>query len=428
MRKVIVAVIVLAVAGVAVGLKLAGNSGGAAVPAFEIGIAEKKPLWITVSATGLVELVLVEVKSKASGTVERLPIEMGDAVKKGQIIAELDTTEIKNQLEQGRAAWAVAVQSVRVKEQALRRTEELGTEGLVSEQDLENAKLELERARSDEISSKLAAANLEERLRDTVIRSPMDGIVLEKRAEVGQVISSGVSSVTGGTTIAVIADLSRVYVKADVDETDIGRVQIGQRVEAIPDAFPDRKFEGAVARISPQSQIIQNVTTFQVVTILDNTDGILKGGMNMTVNIQIEGKDEALTVPRRAVRLRSEVPALAVALGMELGGHGGGRAAGPNGGAGPSQGASPRGMGLQGEPGETNSKVVFVKTPDGYGFREVETGLSDYDQYEITRGLGEGDEVVVFLTSRALDQSRQFVERRRGSAIPGLSRSGGGPH
>jgi hypothetical protein len=85
-------------------------------------------------------------------------------------------------------------------------------------------------------------------------------------------------------------------------------------------------------------------------------------------------------------------------------------------------------MGLQGEPGETNSKVVFVKTPDGYGFREVETGLSDYDQYEITRGLGEGDEVVVFLTSRALDQSRQFVERRRGSAIPGLSRSGGGPH
>lgn len=425
MRKVIVVVIVVAVVGAALGLKFARKNGSTAVPAFEIATAEKKPLWIRVSATGLVEpVVQVEVKSKASGIVERLPIEMGDLVGRGQIIAELDTTEIKNQLEQGRATWAVAVQAVRVKEQALRRIEQLGSEGLVSEQDLENAKLDLERARSDEISSRLAVANLEERLRDTVIRSPMDGIVLERLAEVGQVISSGVSSYTGGTTIAVIADLSRVYVKADVDETDIGRVQIGQRVEAVPDAFPDREFSGVVARISPQSQIVQNVTTFQVVTVLENGDGLLKGGMNMTVNILIAGKDEALTVPRRALRSAAEVPALAAALGIKMEGRGDAMKAGGADGPGrPGQRTS-----APAESNGFNSKVVCLKTADGYAFRDVAVGLSDYDMYEITQGLSEGDQVVVFLISRALDQSKEFVERRRGSAIPGLSRGGGGPH
>jgi len=425
MRRALVVVVVVAVVGAVLGWRFARKDGGAAAPAFEMAVVEKKPLWIKVSATGLVEpVVQVEVKSKASGIVERLPIEMGDVVRKGQIIAELDTTEIKNQLEQGRAVWAVAVQSVRVKEQALRRVDQLGKEGLVSEQDLENAKLDLERARSDEISGKLSVANLEERFRDTVLRSPMDGIVLEKRAEVGQVISSGVSSYTGGTAIAVIADLSRVYVKADVDETDIGRVQVGQRVEAVPDAFPERKFTGVVARVSPQSQIVQNVTTFEVVTVLDNGDGILKGGMNMTVDILVAGKDEALTVPRRALRTAAEVPVLAAALGIEPGARGEMRKAGETGGSGgPGQGMHPRS-----ESDASNSKVVCVKTAGGYAFRDVTVGLSDYDQYEITQGLGEGDEVVVFLTSRALDQSREFVERRRGSAIPGLSRGGGGPH
>lgn len=425
MRKAVVVVIVVAAVAAVVGLTLSRRGGHAAAPSFEVATVATKPLWIKVSATGLVEpVVQVELKSKASGTVERLPIEMGDLVRKGQIVAELDTTETKNQLEQGRAVWAVAVQAVRVKEQALRRAGELGERGLVSEQDLENAKLDLEKARSDETSSKLAVANLEERLRDTVVRSPMDGIVLEKLVEVGQVISSGVSSYTGGTTIAVIADLNTVYVKADVDETDIGKVRIGQRVEAVPDAFPERIFTGAVARISPQSQIVQNVTTFEVVTVLENGEGLLKGGMNMTVNILIAGKDEALTVPRRALRSASEVPELAATLGIEIEGRGDvSRAAGPQGSGRPGQG-----MASRGEPGEANSKVVCVKTASGYSFRDVTVGLSDYDRYEITQGLSEGDQVVVFLTSRALNQSREFVERRRGSAIPGLSRTGGGPH
>jgi HlyD family secretion protein len=424
MRKTLLIVVAVAVVVVIVGVRFYKKDGGAAVPTYELARVEKQPMWVKVSATGLVEpVVKVDVKSKASGVVERLPIEMGDAVRRGQVIAELDTTEIKNQLDQGRAAWAVATQSVRVQEQALRRVEELAGAGLVSEQDLENARLDLERARSDEISSRLAVANLEEKLADTVLRSPIDGIVLEKLVEVGQVISSGVSSYTGGTSIAVIADLSRVYVTADVDETDIGRVALGQRVEAVPDAFPDRRFSGVVERISPQSQIVQNVTTFQVVTVLENKEGLLKAGMNVAVDILVAGKDEALTVPRRAVRAASEIPALAATLGIKPPDEG---APGPPGGSRGQEGAS--GGPASSPPwerGGDNGKVVCIKTAGGYQFKSVTVGLNDYDQYEISQGLNEGDEVVVFLTSRALDQSRQFIERRRGSGIPGLSRGGG---
>jgi HlyD family secretion protein len=416
MKKVLVVAVIVAAVAAVVGLTLVRkNDKNGASPGYELAKVTKQPLWIKVSATGLVDpIVRVEVKSKASGIVERLPIEMGDAVRKGQIIAVLDTTEIKNQLEQGQAAWSVAMQTVKVREQALKRTEELARDGLVSQQDLENAKLDLERAKSDEISSKLAVANLTEKLGDTVLRSPIDGVVLEKRVEIGQVISSGVSSYTGGTALAVIADLTRVYVKADVDESDIGRVAIGQRVEAVPDAFPDRKFTGVVERISPQSQVVQNVTTFEVVTALDNIDNILKAGMNATVDILVAGKDEALTVPRRAVRSVGEIPALAATLGIK-----------PPEAAGGIKGR--RDAMAPPEPGSANGKVVCVKTSDGYAFKPVTVGLSDYDQYEVG-GLNQGDDVVVFLTSRALDQSREFLERRRGGAIPGLSRGGGGPH
>jgi len=166
-----------------------------------------------------------------------------------------------------------------------------------------------------------------------------------------------------------------------------------------------------VERISPQSRIVQNVTTFEVVTALDNGQGILKSGMNVTVDILVAGRDQAITVPRRAVRSASEIPALAAVVGIEP----------PRG---PSGGAAER---PADNPG-SNNKVVCVKTGDTYAFKKVTIGLSDYDDYEVVDGISEGEQVVVFVASRALDQSREFLERRRSSGIPGLSRGGGGPH
>jgi HlyD family secretion protein len=407
MKRFLIVVIVLVVAATAVVLFLRNRGGGSVDLAYDLATVTRQPMWVKVSAAGLVEpVVSVDVKSKASGVVVELPIEEGDRVSAGQVIARLDPTEILNELERERAGLAVAVQAVRVQTEEASRSEALAAEGLISTQDLELARLDLERAKSEEISTRIAVANLEERLEDTVLRSPIDGVVLDRLVEIGQVISSGVSSVTGGTSIATIADLSRVYVKADVDEIDIGKVERGQKVIAVPDAFPESRFSGVVERISPKAKVVQNVTTFEVVTVVANDEGNLRAGMNATVEIVIAGRDDTLTVPRKAVRDMPELIHLAGIMGLPP----------PDRPGGSFPEANRR-------PADDSIKGVLVKTAGGFDIRPVSVGLFDWSVYEVESGLSEGEEVVVFQVSRALEASREFLERRRRMALPGMRRS-----
>ncbi|MGD9402331.1 MAG: efflux RND transporter periplasmic adaptor subunit, partial [bacterium] len=317
MKKVIIPLAVAVVVVVIIVIGMRGRGDEAPELMYDIAAAEVRPLWVKVSATGLVQpFVEVEVKSKASGVVTELPVEAGEPVKKGQVIARLDPEEILNQLEREEAALAVSRQNVRVQEEEVHRAEELAKQGLVSEKDLEAARLELERARADEVATRISVADVKKRLDDTVLRSPIDGIVLEKQVEVGQVISSGVSNVSGGTTIAIVADLNKVFVTADVDETDIGRVREGLSVEVVPDAYPSETFRGVVERINPMSKVVQNVTTFEVMTVVENEEGLLKAGMNANVDIVIAGRDNALVVPRKAVQQPGEAMAIAAMMGV----------------------------------------------------------------------------------------------------------------
>lgn len=394
MKKRILTVALIAVA-VVVGMVIAKrNSDQKPVQTLSFAKPRRGPIWIKVSATGVIEPVkVVEVKSKASGIVIELGIEEGDRVVKGEVIARLDSVEIHNELRSQRAALDVASQSVRVQQKELERAEKLAQDGLISPRQLEIARLDFERAKAEEINRTIAIANLEERLRDTVIRAPIDGIVLEKFVEVGQVISSGVSSVTGGTPIAMVADISSVLVKIDVDETDVGRVRVGQTVKVVPDAFPDQEFQGRVERISPRAKLVQNVTTFEVITLVENPDLILKPGMNATAEVIVDGKQDALLVPSKAVRDASEIQSLAQEAGISV-----------------AMDESLRGS------------VVLVKRGNELSVKQVTVGLSDWTNTEIVEGLQEGEEVAVFLTSRALQQSRDFVERRKQTAIPGMRR------
>jgi HlyD family secretion protein len=396
MKKVIVPVAVVAVVILVLVIRMRGAGEEAPDLRYDIAAAEVKPLWVKVSATGLVQpFVEVEVKSKASGVVTELPLEAGERVKKGEVIARLDPVEILNQLEREEAALAVARQNVRVQEEEVRRAEALGKSGLVSERDLEAARLELERARSDEVAKRISVADVQKRLDDTVLRSPIDGIMLEKRVEVGQVISSGVSNVSGGTTLAVVADLRKVFVTADVDETDIGRVKEGLKVEVVPDAYPQKTFYGVVERINPKSKVVQNVTTFEVMTVVENKEDLLKAGMNANVDIVIAGRDDALVVPRKAVQQPGEAMAIASMMGLT---------------------PEKEEMGPM-------SRFVFVKSGESFEMRQVGVGLFDWNQYEVTEGLKEGEEVAVFLASQALQYSREFADRIRGRSMPGFRKS-----
>lgn len=396
MKKIIIAAAVVAVVIIIIVIAMRGRGDEAPELMYDIAAAEVKPLWVKVSATGLVQpFVEVEVKSKASGVVTELPLEAGEPVKKGQVIARLDPEEILNQLEREEAALAVAQQNVRVQEEEVHRSEELARQGLVSDRDLEATRLELERARADEVAMRISVADVKKKLDDTVLRSPIDGIVLEKQVEVGQVISSGVSNVSGGTTIAIVADLRKVFVTADVDETDIGRVREGLDVEVVPDAYPHKTFRGVVERINPMSKVVQNVTTFEVMTVVENREGLLKAGMNANVDIVIAGRDNALVVPRKAVQQAGEAMAIAYLMGA---------------------------AGAEGEVGQRGN-FVFVKTDAGFEMKQVEVGLSDWNQFEVTGGLEEGDQVAVFLASRALQYSKEFVDRIRGRSMPGFRKS-----
>jgi HlyD family secretion protein len=395
MKKIIILVAAAAVVVIAI-VAMRGRGSDNTGISYDVAAAEISPLWVKVSATGLVQpFVEVEVKSKASGVVTELPLDAGDAVTRGQVIARLDPVEVLNQLESEEAALAVAHQNVRVQEEEVHRAEQLAKHGLVSERDLEAARLDLERARADEVARRISVTDVQKKLDDTVLRSPIDGIVLEKLVEVGQVISSGVSNVSGGTTLAIVADLRKVFVTADVDETDIGRVQTGLRVEVVPDAYPHKTFRGVVERINPKSKVVQNVTTFEVMTVVENEGDLLKAGMNASVDIVIAGRDDALVVPRKAVQQPAEAAAIAGMMGIPF----------------------------EMDDMDGRKRFVFVLAGGDLTMRPVETGLFDWNQYEITGGLNEGEEVAVFQASRALQQSREFAERIRGRSMPGFRKS-----
>jgi multidrug efflux pump subunit AcrA (membrane-fusion protein) len=251
-----------------------------------------------------------------------------------------------------------------------------------------------------------------ERLKDTVLRSPMDGIVLTKDVDKGQIISSGISSVSGGTTIATIADLSLVYIRSDVDETDIGKVKKGQAVRITPEAYPDSVLEGKVESIAPQSKTVQNVTTFEVTCKVENKSGLLFSGMNVSTEVVAEEREDVLTVPLAAVKDFSELRTLGPKLGLK-------RPQKSEGGAAESKAR----RGEHDRPDRSGGKMVLVKANGKIEPRRVETGLRNWDLCEITSGLTEGEEVLVIRSEAGLRGGDRFTRQmQRMGGIPGLRR------
>jgi HlyD family secretion protein len=208
-------------------------------------------------------------------------------------------------------------------------------------------------------------------LSESIVRAPIDGVILQKYVEEGQIIASGVSNVGGGTPIVDIADMSSVHIEAGIDEIDIGKVQVEQPAMVVADAYPELKFRGKIVRIAPEAKIEQNVTLFDVIVEVENTDGKLKSGMNTSIEITIVKKEEVLLVP-------------AIALQMPK---------------------SPE--------GPPNERAVLLKQNGEFRPHPVEIGLSDFKQVEIVSGLAEGSVLGVPMTSRLQEANIQLEERIR---------------
>jgi HlyD family secretion protein len=435
----------------------------------------------TVEATGTVQPVeVVEIKSKASGQILSMPVELGSVVRAGDLLAQIDTVTVQNQYNQSLAALQAAQADVEISGAQRQRADELFSRAVLTADQHEsavlasaNAQSALARARSDLEIARQA-------LHDATVRAPSAGTIIQQDVTKGQVIASATSSASGGTTLLKMADLNRVQMQALVGETDIGNVRPGQSATVTVDAFPNRPFRGQVVKIQPQAVIQQAVTMFPVLIAISNENGLLLPGMNGEVTVSIEERTGVVAVPLDAVRTVRELPTLAAALGMNVdslraqiqrqsaaragrrdsaspdsararawqgagggGGRGGrgelartrgafgGAAGGGTGGRGAPQGAAgdSAGRAAMGGGNGRSAQLVFIKTPQGFEPRLVRLGISDFDYAEVLRGVSEGDEVALLSVAEAQAKRQQDLSRARqrvGTGMPGVSAGGGG--
>jgi HlyD family secretion protein len=383
-------------------------------------VVERGNLTLTVSSTGVVEPILtIDLKSKASGEIIEIPIEEGDRVTKGQLIAKLDATTTQNAYDQAQADLEVAKASLSLAEKEADRQKELFDRSLISELDYENAILEKERANSTLVKAKASLEDAKERLAETVIKSPINGIILKKYVEEGQIIASGISAVSGGTIIATVADLSRAYIKTAVDEIDIGQIEPGQKATIVAESYPDREFYGEVQRVHPLAKDEQNVTSFDVTIEVDNSERLLMAGMNATVEIVAGHRENVLLVPRAAL---TDMRSISRLIGAPSGGPPGREAmAGREGGGRNLEGGGENG----GQQKENPTRMVIVIKNGQQEPQQIEIGMSNFEKAEVLSGLAEGDTVLTTITSKALQDREAFMERMRSwNTIPGMERRG----
>lgn len=430
------------------GRKRAANARDAARP-YQVAQVVQKDLIVSAAATGVLEPVrVVEVKSKASGEILRLPVESGDRVERGALLAQIDPKDPKNQVARAEAELEVARAGFRIAEGQLARSEQLLEREVVSSEEHEQVILQHANARAALVKAEIDLDLASERLAEATVRAPTTGVVIEKSVEEGQIISSATSQVTGGTTLMRMADLEELQVRTLVDETDIGRVHAGQEAGIVVDAYPSEHFTGTVLKVEPQAVIEQNVTTFPVLVRIPNDRGLLLPGMNCEVEIEIHRRAGALTVPNEAVRTLQEARQAAAALGIEVAGlapagsEAGAR--GPN--AAPDEarsaagearaapesrgtrqaGSAPGGTGAAHKGGAKREAVVFVVDGDRLTARPITIGVRNWDDTEVLQGLAAGEQVAVMLSTQALREQAQFRERMRTvTGVPGLQRQGG---
>ncbi len=284
----------------------------------ETAVVQQGDLDIRVEAAGLVEPILVvEVKSKASGEILDMHVDTGDRIERGTLMVEIDPRDVRNALAQAQADLEVAEARVAVAQAQQRRSAELREANVVTEQEFETAALEAANARATLVKAQTNLELAQERMGDVTIRAPLSGTVIDKNVEIGQIIQSASQNVSGGTTLFLMADLSEMEVRTLVDETDIGKIEADQTAQVTVEAYPDRTFTGSVLKIEPRAVVEQNVTMFPVLVRLDNREGLLKPNMNAEVQIEVASRRDVLMVPNAAVVGMTDAAAAAAVLGLD---------------------------------------------------------------------------------------------------------------
>jgi HlyD family secretion protein len=317
------------------------------IDAEKLAKVERINLTRSVVATGKIEAAnKVEVKSKASGIIQKLPYDIGQYVREGQVICELDKNDLLPRVRESRAAMVMAEAAVasakadyeRNKVEAagpdlpflkrdMERARSLSAQGLIAPNARDEAEKQYELAVNRQQSaianlavSKTAIAKAEaqldqaqavlsrseEDLRNATIVSPIDGVVLSRDRDVGDAVSSILVVGSSATSIMTIGNLSEVYVKGKADESDLGKIYIGQPARISVESYKDQKFAGKVTMISPMGVEKDNVTTFEVRVSISNVSGKLRAEMTANAEILLEEKKGVLAVPEGAILYKKD--------------------------------------------------------------------------------------------------------------------------
>ena len=275
---------------------------------FSFDKAEKANIQIGVTATGTIEPVTsVTVGTQVSGIVSRIYVDYNSVVKKGQVIAELDKTNLTSELNSAKANLASSQSTLNYESDNFNRYKTLFSKGLVSADEYETAKLSYEKARQSLVTSKEQLAKAQTNLGYATITSPIDGVVLSKAVEEGQTVAASFNT---PELFSIAKDLKDMRVIADIDEADIGEVREGERVTFTVDAYPNDTFEGCVTQVRQEATTTNNVVTYEVVISAPNADLKLKPGLTANVTIYTTEKQDVISVPTKALRYSPTVETL----------------------------------------------------------------------------------------------------------------------
>lgn len=361
--------------------------GRATPPSYRFAKVEKGSIVSTISATGTVNAVTtISVGSQVSGTIQKRYVDYDSRVKKGQVIAEIDPALFKAQVMQARGDWQNAIATVQKAKvtladakRTLERNRQLIAQGIVAQSDFDASQTSYDAAQSSlqsaeavVIQKRGSLMQAETNLQNSVIRSPVDGIVISRNVDVGQTVAASFQT---PTLFTIAEDLTKMQIETSVDEADISRARLGQPVTFTVDSFPDRKFKGSVTQIRSAPVTVQNVVTYVVVVGVDNKELNLKPGMTANVIIETDRRDSVLKVPASALRFKPRASSDKDKSGKP--------------GAGMQQQGQRKG---KGEP--PKQQVYLLK--DGKPVAvQLQTGMTDTASIEITGGpLKEGDEVI----------------------------------
>lgn len=366
---------------------------------FETAKVEKGNIQTSITATGTIEPVTsVTVGTQVSGIVSRLYVDYNSVVKRGQVIAELDRTNLISELNAQKASLASAQSSLNYQQSNYERYKTLFDKGLVSADEYESARLQYEQAKQQVAQSRESVQRAQTNLGYATITSPIDGVVLSKAVEEGQTVAASFNT---PELFTIAQDLTNMRVIADIDEADIGGVKEGQRVTFTVDAFPEDTFEGSVTQVRQQATTESNVVTYEVVISAPNVDLKLKPGLTANVTIFTLEKNDVLTVPAKALRFQ------------------------------PNEALLKEGQTIEDCEG---MRKVWTLENNVFKAHKVETGTTNGVMTEITGGIAEGTEVLTEFNisggEMAMPQGAQggnpFMPHPRGAANRGGQAGQGG--